>query len=87
VTVTTTPRGVLTVSNDGPVLDPAKVRTFTEPFTRAARLATRQPGQLAGHGLGLALVSAIVDAHHGTLDLTANPTGGLTVTVKVPVSA
>ena len=87
VTVSTTARGVLTVSNAGPVLDPAKVRTFTEPFTRAARVATRQPGQQTGNGLGLALVSAIVDAHHGTLDLTANPTGGLTVTVTVPVSA
>ncbi|GAA1607161.1 VanSc-type vancomycin resistance histidine kinase VanS [Kribbella sancticallisti] len=84
VTVALTPRGVLTVSNPGPILDPAKLSTFTEPFTRSARLANRQPGRAAGHGLGLALVSAIVEAHHGTLDLTANPAGGLIVTVTLP---
>lgn len=83
VTVTTSPHGVLTVTNTGAVLDPAKVSTFTEPFTRSARLAARQPGQQASHGLGLALVSAIVDAHRGNLDLAANPGGGLTVTVKL----
>ncbi len=38
VTVTTTPGGGLTVTNTGEVLDPAKVRTFTEPFTRVPGL-------------------------------------------------
>ncbi|MEU4288805.1 HAMP domain-containing sensor histidine kinase [Kribbella sp. NPDC026596] len=70
--------GRLVVRNDGVVLDPARVRTFVEPF------AKDRYG--AGHGLGLALVDRIVETHHGRLDLVANPTGGLTATVTLPMA-
>jgi two-component system sensor histidine kinase VanS len=69
-------RGRLVVRNDGAVLDPVLVRTFVEPFAKN-RYGT-------GHGLGLALVDRIVESHHGTLSLTANPDGGLTATVTLP---
>lgn len=65
----------LVVENDGDELAPATVASFTEPFWRGA-------GRLAGsHGLGLALVSAVADAHGAALDLRPREGGGLLVTV------
>ncbi|WP_433010209.1 sensor histidine kinase [Kribbella sp. CA-294648] len=69
--------GRLTVENTGEVLEPSMVATLTEPFARGGRLAQR-PGRQGGHGLGLALVAAIVTAHNGTLTLTPRTQGGLT---------
>jgi two-component system sensor histidine kinase VanS len=78
-TVSVTVRdGRLVVSNSGAVLTQEQVRTLTEPFTKAGGR------DISGHGLGLALVARIVETHHGTLELTPNPTGGLTVTVTLP---
>lgn len=81
-TLTVQSDGRLTVSNTGELLDPAKVRTLTEPFARSGRLANR-PGQQGGHGLGLALVAAIVTAHGGELDLKPQPAGGLLARVDL----
>ena len=39
------------------------------------------------HGLGLALVSAVAEAHDGALELSANPSGGLTAVLDLPVRA
>ncbi|MGW7679610.1 sensor histidine kinase [Kribbella sp. NPDC054772] len=68
--------GALVVRNDGELLDPERVRTFVEPFTKDR--------YRAGHGLGLALVDRIVEVHRGRLELVANPGGGLTATVVLP---
>ena len=38
----------------------------------------------AGHGLGLAIVSAVAAAHDGVLELSANPSGGLSVVLDLP---
>lgn len=68
----------LTVSNTGTLIPTDRVPLLTEPFYRA-RLRTA-----GGHGLGLAIVAAIADAHRADLHLTAREAGGLTVVVVFP---
>lgn len=73
--------GTLVVENSGRVLSEADLTQLTEPFVRASgRSSTAHPG----HGLGLSIVSAIVDRFGGTLGLAARPEGGLRVTVTLP---
>ena len=72
----------LTIRNDGPVVPADKLDSLREPFVRGeGRGRTRG----SGHGLGLAIVSAVALAHHGTLELRANPGGGLTAVLALPV--
>ncbi len=73
----------LSVENSGEVLGDELVATLTEPFVRGAGRARQGVGD-DGAGLGLAIVASIVQAHGGTLALTARPTGGLHVRVTLP---
>ena len=69
----------LHVSNTGGHLDAETVDELFAPFKRASdRTAT------TGTGLGLSIVRAIVQAHHGTVRLTAREGGGMTVDVELP---
>ena len=73
---------VLRVENTGHRVPSEVIPTLTEPFQRGTeRIRTDEH---AGVGLGLAIVHSIVRAHHGTLDLTPRPTGGLLVTIRFP---
>ncbi|MEU9420766.1 ATP-binding protein [Streptomyces sp. NPDC048272] len=83
VSVTTSADGSLTVSNTGPVIEPADVPRLLEPFRRRAeRLHTAGEGA----GLGLSIVASIARAHGAELRARANPApeGGLTVRVEFP---
>ncbi|WP_380282138.1 sensor histidine kinase [Kitasatospora purpeofusca] len=74
----------LGVSNTGPQLTAEAVATFTEPFLRGrGRTAGSDPAR-RGHGLGLAIVAAVAEAHHGELQLAPEPAGGLRVTLDLP---
>jgi signal transduction histidine kinase len=72
-------RARLTVSNSGPVIPLSEVDRLRQPFQRLGR---QRVGE--GHGLGLAIVTAIAAAHHATLDLRPRESGGLAVTVTFP---
>ncbi|GAA2285509.1 hypothetical protein GCM10010149_34280 [Nonomuraea roseoviolacea subsp. roseoviolacea] len=74
-------RAVLRVSNSGPVIPPDRVDTLLQPFQR---LETGRRAMGDGLGLGLSIVAAVAEAHHGTLELIALPDGGLEVTVTLP---
>ena len=72
----------LTIRNDGPVVAAESVESLREPFVRGeGRGRTRG----SGHGLGLAIVTAVATAHGGELRLSANPDGGLTAVLELPV--
>ena len=74
-------RAFLSVSNSGPVIPPAEAGRLLEPFRQLDGERTRHDG---GHGLGLAIVSAVARAHGASLTLLPRPAGGLDVTVTFP---
>lgn len=72
------------ITNTGPTIPDALLATLTEPFVRrAGRTASTSPG---GAGLGLAIVSAIAQAHGTRIDLSAEPHGGLTAWFSLPAA-
>jgi two-component system OmpR family sensor kinase len=73
---------VVTVSDDGPGIDPVVAARIFEPFFRADPSRARTTG---GAGLGLAIVAAIVNAHGGRVTLVADTTGA-TFEVRVPAA-
>jgi signal transduction histidine kinase len=72
-------QATLTVTNSGPVVPGDEIRRLFQPFQRLA--ADRHSGR-DGYGLGLAIVNAVVQAHHASLTTSARPEGGLTITVR-----
>lgn len=65
----------LEVEDDGPGMDEATRRRVTEPFF------TTKP---TGSGLGLTLVSSLLDARGGRLDLRSAPGSGTTARISLP---
>ncbi len=73
---------VLEVSDQGPGMpEPVAARAF-ERFYRADPARSRHAG---GSGLGLSIVKAIVQAHHGTVGIESNSGIGTTVRVNLPL--
>ncbi|TMR10883.1 HAMP domain-containing protein [Nonomuraea turkmeniaca] len=81
VQVALSPDTGLVVRNTGPHVPPDRVDELFEPFRR---LDPDRTGSAGGAGLGLSIVAAITNAHHGAVHATANPDGGLSVTVTLP---
>jgi signal transduction histidine kinase len=69
----------LTVTNTGPVIPRDQMQRLFQPFQR---LAPDRNGRRQGYGLGLAIVSAVAQAHHATLSTSSRPEGGLSITVR-----
>jgi signal transduction histidine kinase len=66
---------IVSVSNTGPVVPADEIDRLFQRFQRLNG---------GGHGLGLAIVRAIADAHGATITATPRPSGGLDVTVAFP---
>ena len=77
-------RAQLVIENGGPALDPDQVKQLTQPFRR---IGAERTGSDKGAGLGLAIVSSIVEVHGGTVHLEALTDGGLRVAITLPLAA
>jgi signal transduction histidine kinase len=67
----------LSVSDDGPGVDPANLERLVDLF-----FTTKEVGR--GTGLGLAIVHNVVDSHGGRLVLANAPSGGFVATCTFP---
>ncbi|MGI9823088.1 sensor histidine kinase [Agromyces sp. Marseille-Q5079] len=73
---------VLRVADDGPGIPPELVGSLFERFARGDSSRSRRAGST---GLGLAIVRAVVEAHHGEVDVASEP-GATVFTVRLPAA-
>jgi signal transduction histidine kinase len=81
VRVSARPEGdslVLTIEDDGPGMASGRA-------AEAARRGKRLDEKGSGWGLGLSIVSDLVDVNGGAIDFSRSPLGGLAVRVRLPV--
>ncbi|MDF2846457.1 MAG: histidine kinase [Oerskovia sp.] len=82
---------VLTVENSGRVLTDDDLRIALEPFARQVGSVARTRDDVvtdrSSNGLGLAIVSRVVELHGGSLSLTPRPGGGVSARVVIPRGA
>jgi signal transduction histidine kinase len=64
---------LLAVDDDGPGVPPAHRERILKPFIRVDE---SRNSKIGGIGLGLAIVSRIVNAHEGSVEVGASPEGG-----------
>ena len=79
------PSAIITVSDDGPGIDPVLVETLFERFVRGDVSRFRQAGSTST-GLGLAIVRAVVDAHGGSVEVESRP-GATAFRITLPKRA
>jgi signal transduction histidine kinase len=72
------------VVNSGPIFDQETVDSLFAPFNRGP--LTRSTHGPAGHGLGLSIATAIVQAHQGTVTARPGVENGLDLAIRLPLS-
>jgi signal transduction histidine kinase len=75
------PAFVLEVADGGVGIDPARLPSLFERFTRVDAPRTRRVG---GTGLGLSIVKAIAEAHGGMVEAESRPGRGATFRIVLP---
>lgn len=75
----------LSVRDNGPGIPPEHLPHIFERFYRVDRSRSRDEGA-SGTGLGLSICQAIVEAHHGQLQVESKPGEGTTFTVTLPLA-
>jgi signal transduction histidine kinase len=74
-------RAILTVADTGMGMTATDIEHLFEPFFR-----TDSAKQIQGTGLGLPIVEAIVEAHHGTITVTSEPNVGTSFAISLPLA-
>jgi signal transduction histidine kinase len=74
---------VLSVTDSGPGIAPADLPRIFHRFARASSQRNREAG---GFGLGLAIVQAIMTAHHGSVRVHSTPGQGSVFELVLPLS-
>jgi signal transduction histidine kinase len=69
----------LSIRNSGPIVPTTEVQRLFQPFQQ---LGHNRTGSGEGHGLGLAIVQAIAQAHHATITAHPRSSGGLDIEVR-----
>lgn len=80
---TTEQDAVITITDDGPGIDPEVLGNVFERFVRGDASRQRASG---GTGLGLAIVAGVVDAHGGSVAVASEP-GRTEFRVTLPLAA
>mgnify|MGYP003342058607 FL=1 len=75
---------VIKVSDLGPGLTPEQQSKVFERFYRVDQARTRNGSE--GSGLGLSIVQAIMEAHHGSVVIESELGRGTTFTLAFPVN-
>ena len=78
-----TEAAVLEVRDEGEGIPPAAAPLVFDRFYRVDEGRSRRKG---GTGLGLAITAAILEAHHGRIDLHTRPGAGATFRVLLPLA-
>ncbi len=73
----------ITITDDGPGISPANRDRIFERFVRADQSRTND-GTTASTGLGLAITKAIIERHHGTIELDPTHTTGARFIITIP---
>jgi signal transduction histidine kinase len=73
----------IAVTDNGPGIDPTIRERMFEPFVTTGLNAGAKDTAFRPAGLGLAVVAAIIDAHHGTVTVDTSATG-TTFGLRVP---
>lgn len=87
VTVTVASEGdqaVITVADNGPGIPEALQATVFARFVRGDSSRTRSASS-SSTGLGLSIVQALVDAHHGSIELSSKP-GETQFVIRLPLA-
>jgi two-component system, OmpR family, sensor kinase len=74
----------LSVADRGPGLTGEQATRVFERFYRADGSRARESG---GAGLGLSIVTAVTEAHGGTVETRTTPGGGATFVITLPLGA
>lgn len=73
----------ISISDEGPGVDEEHLEKIFEPFYRISDSRSRQSG---GSGLGLAITRRAIEMHRGSISARNSKSGGLIVSVRLPVS-
>jgi heavy metal sensor kinase len=77
-------RAVVEVCDAGPGIPESALPHLFDRFFRVDSARTRLPGRGQGHGLGLSITRAVVEAHGGEVRAENLPTGGARFTILLP---